>query len=156
MRHVSLLLAAAAMLAACQPRNDAGAPASEPATAPEPVVATPAPAVGTPGPAPGPALLDPAFAVDLDARGTEPFWAVEIRAGTLTLKRPDQADVTVEHAGATSVNGAAAWASGSGAAGMKVTLRKAACSDGMSDRAYPMTAEVSLGAETLKGCAAPA
>ena len=36
---------------------------------------------------------------------------------------------------------------------MTVTLYVSECSDGMSDLRYPMTAEVALAGETLRGCA---
>jgi len=147
MHRVTVVLAAALVLGACQPRNDAGAPAEEPASAPAPTAAEPAAA---------PAPLDAAFAGDLNAQGTEPFWAVEIRAGALTLKRPDQPDVAVSHGGPKVTGGAAVWSGGEGASAMSVTLTKAVCSDGMSDRAYPLTADVRIGGETLKGCAAAA
>jgi uncharacterized membrane protein len=35
-----------------------------------------------------------------------------------------------------------------------VTLIATECSDGMSDRTYPLTARVELGGQTLNGCAA--
>jgi uncharacterized membrane protein len=34
-----------------------------------------------------------------------------------------------------------------------VTLRATECSDGMSDRVYPLEAEILYKGETLKGCA---
>ena len=34
-----------------------------------------------------------------------------------------------------------------------VTLRATECSDGMSDRVYPLEAEIRYKGETLKGCA---
>jgi uncharacterized membrane protein len=109
MRPARPVLARLALLAlgACQP----AAPQDRP---------TPAPAAPPPAPA--------AYAGDFDVRGTEPFWAVEIREG-----------------GSTTVDGQA----------LAVTLREdAACSDGMSDRAYPYAAVVVFGSETWRGCAA--
>jgi uncharacterized membrane protein len=50
----------------------------------------------------------------------------------------------------------AVFSGGEGADALRLTLRKAACSDGMSDRRYPFTAEVEAGGEMLKGCARPA
>ena len=38
---------------------------------------------------------------------------------------------------------------------MSLTLIAQTCSDGMSNRTYPLTAEVNLGDEVLKGCATP-
>jgi len=152
MHRVTVVLAAALVLGACQPRNDAGAPAEEPASAPASTAAEPAATETAAAPTP----LDAAFAGDLNAQGTEPFWAVEIRAGALTLKRPDHPELAVSHAGAKAADGAAVWSGGQGASALSVTLTKAACSDGMSDRAYPLTADVRVGGETLKGCAAAA
>ena len=39
---------------------------------------------------------------------------------------------------------------------VKVMLTATECSDGMSDRTYPLTARVEIGGETLNGCAATA
>jgi uncharacterized membrane protein len=36
---------------------------------------------------------------------------------------------------------------------MTVTLSKGECSDGMSDRKFPLVAKVTLGADLLAGCA---
>lgn len=131
-------------LAACQPQDPAGAPAPAPADAP----ATPA----TP-PAPAPAALAPAFQGDLDLRGTEPFWALEIRAGGLKLSRPDHSDVTAPNPGGQMAGDKANWTTTVGGQPLVVTLSAAACSDGMSDLTYPLTAEVKLGERVLKGCA---
>lgn len=118
---------------ACSPSNDAGIRAREPASAP------------------AAAPLDPAFAGNILARGTEPFWAVQVRARALTLKRPGFPDVSVDHDGPRMEGDAAVW----GGDAFQLTLRKGTCSDGMSDNAYPMTAEALIAGETFKGCAAP-
>jgi uncharacterized membrane protein len=143
MMRFALVLTGAVLLGACQPSHDGGAAATEPASAPAPAAAPVAPP------------LDPAFAGDLDAKGTEPFWAVAIRKDMLTLTRPDHADLTAPHGGPQVTGGAAVWSGGVGRAVLKVTLRNGECSDGMSDRTYPLTAEVAIGDEVLKGCAAP-
>jgi uncharacterized membrane protein len=149
MMRATVALAAVLFVGACSPSNDGGVAAEEPASAPAPAPAAPSPA---PPQAAASAPLDPAFAGDINARGTEPFWAVEVRGGSLTLKRPDHPDVTSAHQGAKMEGDAAIV----GDAGLRLTLRKAACSDGMSDVEYPLTAEVVVAGETLKGCAAPA
>ncbi|MBX9461139.1 MAG: hypothetical protein KL785_08695 [Brevundimonas sp.] len=91
----------------------------------------------------------------LRALGTEPFWAVELRPDVLIysgVDRPQQRapaprrTVLAAHAiyrGATQTG-----------ASLVVTLTPVACSDGMSDRVYPLTAHVEIGAERLSGCAA--
>lgn len=140
MRHLAPL--AALLLAACQPQ------AADPA---------PAPSEGQAGissaPPPGPVVSD--FSQPMTARGTEPFWAVRIEGTRFTLLRPDQPETVFEAPGATIIPGRATWeARRADGAIMKLTLFASECSDGMSDLKYPMTAEVELGAETFRGCAA--
>jgi uncharacterized membrane protein len=140
-RSIAVIVAIGLIAAACTPKSDEGAAASEPADAPK-VAAT------------QPAAPPTGFAGAINARGTEPFWSLEIRAGGLQLQRPDHPDVNVPNPGAQAHGDAIVW----GAAGdpLRATLRQVACSDGMSDRQYPMSAEVQVGGETLKGCALPA
>lgn len=136
-----LLPLAALVLCACQPQAPDGAAATEPADAPSAALAPP------------PTVLD--LSQPIRALGTEPFWAVEIDGTALTLKRPDQPDAVFEAPGATVAGGQASWeARRADGAVMKVTLFVSECSDGMSDRRYPLTAEVEVGAETFRGCAA--
>lgn len=91
----------------------------------------------------------------LRAIGTEPFWAVEIRPDALVysgLDRPEQRASNPEPViqGTTAVY---ATATGAGTT-LVVTLIDTDCSDGMSDRTYPLAARVEIGEETLNGCAA--
>lgn len=141
MRH--LLPLAALLLCACQPKAD---------EAPPPKTQE-APATVNSAMPPGPMVSD--FSQPMTARGTEPFWALRIDGTRFTLQRPDQPEVVFEAPGATVIPGRATWeARRADGAVMKVTLYVSECSDGMSDLKYPMTAEVELGAETFRGCAA--
>lgn len=131
----------ALLLAACQPQAPDGAPAPPPAEAPasgfEPMQTT------------------SDFGGPLTARGTEPFWALAIDGTRLTLTRPDLPPATFEAPGAAIQPGKAVWdAKAANGATLRVTLYVSTCSDGMSDLSYPMTAEVEVGSETLRGCAA--
>ncbi|MFN4176962.1 COG3650 family protein [Phenylobacterium sp.] len=135
----------ALLLCACQPRAPDGQPAPPP----------------VPPPAEAPASrfepMSPVsdFGAPITARGTEPFWAVTIDGTRLTLARPDRPEATFEAPGAAIQPGKAVWdAKAADGAAMRVTLYVSTCSDGMSDFSYPLTAEVELGAETLRGCAA--
>ena len=87
--------------------------------------------------------------------GTEPFWGIELTGHELVysgLERPEQRapqpraviQGTVATLQTTSATGTA----------FDVTLTATECSDGMSDRTYPLTAMVKVGEETLMGCAA--
>lgn len=97
---------------------------------------------------PAPAVARP-IGGDFDAVGTEPFWAVQVRADSLTLSRPDHAELKVPAPRPEARGGGTVWA----AEGMTVSITPGACSDGMSDRAYTNVALVRVGAEILKGCA---
>ena len=139
MRAVLLALAAVA-LTACQPQAPDGSVAQPPADAPAPA---PAPA----------AALPAAFQGDLDAHGTEPFWAVKIRESQIEFSTPE-ANIAFPNKGGVVDGGKAVWESADGPRPIKVTLsEQAGCSDGMSDLTYPLAAEVVLGGTTYKGCA---
>lgn len=133
MRTLALLLVAAA-LSACQPQAPDGAPAPPPADAPG----------GAPTTGP--------FSEDIDLRGTEPFWGVQIRQAGLTLTRPDQEPVMAANPGAKVDGGAAVWTVATDQGEMVLTVETRTCSDGMSDLAYPYTATVVFAGQTLKGC----
>lgn len=89
------------------------------------------------------------------ALGTEPFWSVEITPQQLIYSGVDRPEQEIANPGA-KVSGSTAVIEAKDASGapFTVTLKAAECSDGMSDRTYPLEAEVKVGAETLKGCAA--
>lgn len=95
------------------------------------------------------------FSGDIDARGTEPFWAVKIRGTQLTLTRPDAPDLVAQAPGAVIQPGSATWTGATPDGGtLKVSLYISPCSDGMSDLSYPMAAEVAVGTTIMGGCAA--
>jgi uncharacterized membrane protein len=130
----ALTMVALLALAACGPKAEPAAPAAPARPAPEPA--------GD-------------FSKPIDARGTEPFWALTIRGTTLTLTRPDQPPLTAIAPGAVIQPNQAAW-TGKTANGreLKVTLYASPCSDGMSDHTYTYAAEVvPPGEGPLSGCA---
>ena len=139
--RIRLLLPALVLLCACQPQAPDGKPAPPPADAP---AAAPAQPSNT---------LD--ISQPLTARGNEPFWALSIDGTKMTLKRPLQPDLLAETPGAALEPGRAIWiAKAADGSQLTVTLYVSECSDGMSDARYPMTAEVVLLNESLRGCAA--
>lgn len=138
MRRVLVLSAAILSLAACAPEAPGGGEASAPADAP--------------APAPDPAA---AFRVDFRLSGTEPFWGADIIGTEIHITRPDQPEVTAINAGLAMVQGRAIWTAQAGQALVMATLTPGECSDGMSDRKWPYSAELKIGDEVLKGCAAP-
>ena len=138
-----VLAATLAALTACSPQTPDGTVAPPPADGP-----APAPPVAAP--------IPEEFSGDMDARGTEPFWGLQIRATQITLQRPDHPNAVGPNPGLTMAAGKAVWETMVGTDRLKVVLSVAPCSDGMSDLKYDYAAEVTLGGELLKGCAGKA
>ena len=145
MRSIVLATASLLILAACAPQAPDGATAPPPADAPTTPPTTPPPPAAAP--------IPEEFSGDMDARGTEPFWGLQIRGTQITLQRPDHPVAVGPNPGLVMKDGKAVWETQAGTNRLVVTLSLAACSDGMSDLKYAYAAEVVLGTETLKGCA---
>ena len=116
----------------------------------------PAPDLTAPVPPPEPTTLG---GVDLSqplrAIGTEPFWSVEITPDALAYSAVDSSGMRADNPGPTIQGTTAVYAAaGSDGTALVVTLIATECSDGMSDRVYPLTARVEVGPQTLNGCAA--
>ena len=97
--------------------------------------------------------------VDLDqplrVLGTEPFWAVEITPAGLTYSGVDRPEQKAANPGPILQGTVATWTTETEAGNkLSVTVMATDCSDGMSDRTYPLTAKVEIGGESLTGCAA--
>ncbi|HYF23630.1 MAG TPA: hypothetical protein VD929_09555 [Caulobacteraceae bacterium] len=141
-------------LAACGQQGQAPAAPGAPAPA-EPATPSGEP-VQPPRPAPaGPTTLGGVdLAGEVNALGTEPFWGLEIRPSGLKLAGVDRPELRAPNSGPQVEGKTAVWkTSAQGGAPMTVTLTEERCSDGMSDRAYPLAAKVEVGPETLNGCA---
>jgi uncharacterized membrane protein len=149
--RLALVSASLLALAACHPvaSDSNGGGAQEPASAAE----EPA---GAPADAPKQSLAGVDLNEPLGLVGTEPFWALAIAPDELRLSGADRPDRTAPNKGPALAGDSASWsAETADGTALKVTLTARACADGMSDRRYPLTARVEIGAETLKGCAAP-
>lgn len=87
--------------------------------------------------------------------GTEPFWSVAVAGDNVTLDRPEGAQTMALHRILST-----GWHRNPRRAvvadGLTAVIAPAACSDGMSDRAYGLEATVILGtgtqAQMLNGC----
>lgn len=106
-------------------------------------------------PEPAPVLSGVDLARPVRALGTEPFWSVELTGTEMVYTAPEppeqRAPQPVPVVQGTTVTYDAETADGTG---LRVTLVATECSDGMSDRTYPLTAMVKLGDQELTGCAA--
>lgn len=142
------LIALTLTVAACGPQSPDGGPAPPPADAPG--VAEGKAAVAAKAASSTMDLSQPMI-----ARGNEPFWAVRMEGKTFTLQRPGVPDMVFEHPGAQVTPGQAILpARAADGQEMTVTLYASECSDGMSDFAYPMNAEVAVAGTVFHGCAA--
>ena len=91
----------------------------------------------------------------LRALGTEPFWGLDVTPQGLGWSGVDEAPLTAANPGPGMVGAMAVWRTRTGdGQTLVLTLIATECSDGMSDRAYPLTAKVELGERTFQGCAA--
>lgn len=164
MRLFSLIAcAAAAACSAREPAEDRVAEApeaearSDPAAPRAPPPAAKAPAPGPAAPA-HPCLVDDGKPVTarLKALGTEPFWAAEVEGRCIVYRTPDDQAGTRIWARFSGTGDSGQW---SGFLGERrfvlVTRAEPGCSDGMSDKRYPLAAAVTIGDEELRGCAEP-
>ncbi|MEY4556630.1 MAG: hypothetical protein RL093_1749 [Pseudomonadota bacterium] len=123
------------VLAACSPAEEPAPPPEEP---------QPAPVLG------GVDLAQPVRAL-----GTEPFWSVELTGTEMVYTPAEPAEQRAPQPNPV-VRGTTATYESETADGtaLSVTLIATECSDGMSDRTYPLTAMVKVGERELTGCAA--
>jgi len=134
--RLALLLSSLTLLAGC---SQSGEPAAPP-----------------PADAPPEAMLG---GVDLNqplrALGTEPFWGVEITPTAMVYTGVDRDPERAGNPGPVVQGTTAIYtAETDDGTTMVVTLIATECSDGMSDRVYPLTAKVEIGKDTRNGCAA--
>jgi len=106
-------------------------------------------------PSPAPVLGGVDLAGPVRALGTEPFWSVELTGTEMVYTTPEPPERRAPQP-APVVQGTTATYETETTDGspLTVTLVATECSDGMSDRVYPLTAMVKLGALELTGCAA--
>lgn len=114
-----------------------------------------APKEPDPAPQPPPVLGGVDLTRPLRAIGTEPFWAVELTGTEMVYSGADRPEQRAPQNPPVLQGTMAIWESTTGAGNpLKVTLTATDCSDGMSNRTYPLTAMVEIGGELLMGCAA--
>jgi uncharacterized membrane protein len=91
----------------------------------------------------------------LRAVGTEPFWGAEIEGRCVTYSHPDNQDGTrVWTRYAAGQRGGGTWTGSLDGRPFVLRIRpEPGCSDGMSDRRYPLAVELTVGGEERRGCA---
>ena len=84
--------------------------------------------------------------------GTEPFWGGEIRDETLLYRTPeDQQGQTIE-VSRFAGRGGLSFSGALGGRRFDMAMTPGDCSDGMSERTYPLTVTLSFGDELRHGC----
>jgi uncharacterized membrane protein len=90
------------------------------------------------------------------AVGTEPFWSARIEGRCVTYAHPDDQVGTRIWTQFKPASGGGTWSGTLGERRFELRVRAApGCSDGMSDKAYPLAAELMLNDERRSGCAEP-
>jgi uncharacterized membrane protein len=95
--------------------------------------------------------------VPLRAVGTEPFWGARVEGRCVTYITPEnQQGVRIWTRYFNEGNGRSAWVGQLGGKKFEMRVRpEASCSDGMSDKRYPIAVELTVMGESRKGCAEP-
>jgi len=106
--------------------------------------------------APAPVLGGVDLSRPMRLLGTEPFWGIDLTGDEIVYSGVDRPEERAPQP-APEVQGTVATLAATTTAGtdVAITLTATECSDGMSDRTYPLTALVEVDEETLMGCAAP-
>lgn len=132
----SALVLSVLALAACSPGAETPEAPAEPA-------------------APAPTLSGVDLSQPVSVAGTEPFWSLRLTGSELIYSGVDRPEQRAPQP-AIAIQGTVATFETRSSTGtvFDVTLTATECSDGMSDRTYPLTAMVKVGDETLMGCAA--
>jgi len=91
----------------------------------------------------------------LRAVGTEPFWAARIEGRCVTYSHPDDQRGTRVWTRYRAGPGGGTWSGALNGRPFELRARPApGCSDGMSDRRYPIAVDLLVGGERRRGCAA--
>ena len=90
------------------------------------------------------------------AIGTEPFWSARVQGRCVTYSTPeDQKGTRIWTRFNAGPDGGVWVGSFEGKPFMLITRLRQGCSDGMTDRGYPMDALLTVRGEERRGCAAP-
>ena len=113
------------------------------------------PAAGAETPEPTMSLGGVDIAGDVRLTGTEPFWGIDLTGTEMVYGGVDRPEQRAPRPEPVIQGTMATWTTETSEGNpLVVNLMETECSDGMSDRTYPLTARVEIGGEVLSGCAA--
>ena len=84
--------------------------------------------------------------------GTEPFWGGRVTGTALTYETPENPKGVAISVRRFSGNNGLSFSGALAGAPVDMAVTEAPCSDGMSDRIYPFSVTLRLGAEMRQGC----
>ena len=125
-----------------------------------PTVNIATPATGSHPDATGPCLMQGANKLQVEpirATGTEPFWAARVEGRCVTYSTPEnQQGVRVWTRYSQGADRGGTWTGELDGEKFEMRTRlKTGCSDGMSDKSYPIAVELTVNGEARRGCAEP-
>ncbi|MCB2065940.1 MAG: hypothetical protein KDE15_04775 [Erythrobacter sp.] len=85
--------------------------------------------------------------------GTEPFWGGQVAGTSLTYTAPDNLDGSVITVERFAGRGGLSFSGRLDGRTFDLAITPGDCTDGMSDRTYPLVATLQLGSEQRNGCA---
>jgi uncharacterized membrane protein len=92
----------------------------------------------------------------LRAVGTEPFWGAKIEGRCVSYSHPDDQKGTRVWTRYAAGAGGGTWTGALGGRRFELRIRsRPGCSDGMSDKRYPLAVELVVNGEQRRGCAEP-
>ena len=90
------------------------------------------------------------------AVGTEPFWGARIEGRCVTYSHPEDQKGSRVWTRFEPGAGGGTWSGALGGRRFELKTRPMrGCSDGMSDKKYPLAVELIVGGERRSGCAEP-
>jgi uncharacterized membrane protein len=90
------------------------------------------------------------------ALGTEPFWGARIEGRCVTYSHPEDQKGTRVWTKFSGTTASGSWTGSLGGHPFVLRTRpQADCSDGMSDKSYPIAVTLTVGGEQRTGCAEP-
>jgi uncharacterized membrane protein len=102
-------------------------------------------------------MLNACVPYEFWCHGTEPFWSLQISEAEGGIFFKNMADETgIQYAWTEPhTDGVTSWVyeANGDERPLKIVIKKTKCSDGMSDIEYGYSAEITIGSNTLRGCA---
>ena len=99
---------------------------------------------------------EPLRITPVKAIGTEPFWGARVEGRCVTYSTPEDQDGTRIWTRFNPGPDGGVWVGSLDGKPFKLVTRlRQGCSDGMSDRSYPLDAMLTVRGEERSGCAAP-